>query len=77
MVPDDWCTGFIVTLYKGKQSKESVNNHRGITILSCFGEVFTGAIIHQLKYFLDRQNVTGPKQAGFEKDIIFLYQNSY
>ena len=57
-------TGFIVPLYKDKGSKDDVNNYRGITILSCLGNLFTGAIIHRLKEFLDRQNVIGPEQAG-------------
>ena len=37
-------------------------------MFSCLGNLFTGAIIHRLKEFLDRQNVIGPEQAGFEKD---------
>ena len=68
IVPDDWCTGFIIPLYKGKGSKNDVNNNRGITILSCLGKLFTGAINHRFKEFLDRQNVIGPEQAGFKKD---------
>ena len=67
-MPDHWCTGFIIPLYKGKGSKDDVNNYRGITILSCLGKLFTGAINHRLKEFLDRQNVIGPEPAGFKKD---------
>ena len=67
-MPDDCCTGFIIPLYKGKGSKDDVNNYRGTTILSCSGKLFTGAINHRLKEFLDRLNVIGPEQAGFKKD---------
>ena len=72
IVPDDWCTGFIIPLYKGKGSKDDVNNYRGIRTLSCLGILFTGAINHRLKEFLDRQNVIGPEQAGFKKDHSIL-----
>ena len=43
------------------------DNYRGITILSCFGKLFTAALNHRLNYYLENMNLLCEEQAGFRK----------
>ena len=52
MVLDDWCK--VLLFHYTKVKENDVNNYRGITILSCLCKLFTRAINHWLKEFLDR-----------------------
>ena len=38
---EKWTTGMIIPIYKKKGAKENPDNYRGITLLSCFGKLFT------------------------------------
>ena len=67
IVPEAWCIGAIVPLYKGKGSKEDLDNYRGITLLSCMGKHFTSLINKRLTDFLGGAGAIGPEQAGFRK----------
>jgi hypothetical protein len=51
LVPSTWLTGVIKPLYKKKGAKDDVNNYRGITILSCFGKLFTSVLNERLPLF--------------------------
>ena len=44
IVPEDWCIGIIIPLYKNKGSVNDVKNYRGINLLSILGKLFTSAI---------------------------------
>ena len=55
-------------IYKQKGScddSDDPNNYRGITILSCFGKLFTSVINNRLVEYFDVMTTIGPKQAGF------------
>ena len=43
------------------------NNYRGITILSCFGKLFTCILNKRLGTFLDQYDIIGAEQTGFRK----------
>ena len=43
-VPDDWLVGLIVPLYKNKGDRQDCHGYRGITLLSCFGKLFTSIL---------------------------------
>ena len=43
------------------------NNYRGITILSCFGKLFTSILNERLTDFIESNNVLGQEQAGFRE----------
>ena len=47
-IPDDWSQGFISPIYKNKGDKAGPDNYRGITILSCFGKLFTAVLNNRL-----------------------------
>ena len=72
IVPQDWLKGMIVPIYKGKGDKKMADNYRGITILSCFGKLFTSVINHRLSKYADEHSIIGPEQAGFRKGFSTL-----
>ena len=49
--PSAWTIGVIRPIYKDKGNRENPNNYRGITILSCFGKLFTNILNSRLNYF--------------------------
>ena len=65
--PSAWTIGVIRPIFKNKGNRENPNNYRGITILSCFGKLFTNILNRRLNNFLDNADVIGNEQAGFRK----------
>ena len=51
-VPDDWSQGIISPIYKNKGDRASPDNYWGITILSCFGKLFTAVLNNILDKYL-------------------------
>jgi hypothetical protein len=39
-----WAVGYISPIYKGNGDVQDPDNYRGITILSCFGKLFTAVL---------------------------------
>ena len=64
-IPSDWCIGIIKPLFKNKGSTEDPNNYRGITILSCFGKLFTSILNNRIHFFIESFQALGYEQAGF------------
>ena len=65
IVPSIWTVGVIKPIFKQKGSTADPNNYRGITILSCFGKLFTSVLNERLKDFISVNNLLGNEQAGF------------
>ena len=65
--PNEWSIGMIKPIYKQKGSCYDLNNYRGITILSCFGKLFTSVINNRLVEYFDENTTIGPEQAGFRE----------
>ena len=65
IIPDEWCIGVIIPLYKNKGSPKDPDNFRGITLLSCIGKLFTSVLNYRLTKFLDENGEIGDEQAGF------------
>ena len=79
IVPQSWLSGFIIPLYKNKGDRCEVDNYRGITILSCFGKLFTSVINQRLTKYTDEFDIIGSEQAGFREsysttDHIFTFK---
>jgi len=55
----------IKPIYKQKGSCDDPNNCRGITVLSCFGKLFTSITNNRLVEYFDENTTIGPEQAGF------------
>ena len=68
LIPTDWCIGTIKPLFKNKGSTKDPHNYRGITILSCFGKLFTSVLNNRIKKYLDDSQTLGPEQAGFRQN---------
>lgn len=71
VVPEIWCEGIIMPLYKNKGSKGDPDNYRGITLLSCLGKLFTACISDRVADYI-HNNRMGVEQAGFRKDFSTL-----
>jgi hypothetical protein len=67
IIPDSWSGGIIVPIYKNKGHPASPDNYHGITILSCFGKLFTTILNNRLKSYLDNMSILCEEQAGFRK----------
>ena len=68
LIPKAWSEGIICTIYKNKGDPENPDNYRGITILSCFGKLFTSVLNNRLNIYLDSMNLLCEEQAGFRKN---------
>ena len=68
IIPSEWCIGIIKPLFKNKGSPKDTNNYRGITILSCFGKLFTSVLNKRITNFVETYNILGLEQAGFRKN---------
>ena len=76
IIPDSWSKGFICPFYKKKgdpanvdnyRDPANVDNYRGITILSCFGKLFTCILNNRLFNYLESLGLLCEEQAGFRK----------
>ena len=65
VLPDSWLEGAIRPLFKNKGDSKSPENYRPITILSCFGKLFTSILNARLNKLLDAHNILEENQAGF------------
>ena len=65
IVPEQWSIGVIKPIYKSSGDDTDPRNYRGITLLSCFGKLFSNLINHRLTLFVDNNNIIRPEQAGF------------
>ena len=63
---DVWSKGIIIPIYK-KGDKTNPDNYRSITLLGCFGELFTSVVIDRITKFVDNNSVLSEVQAGFRK----------
>ncbi len=64
-VPTSWASGSIKPIYKNKGDKKNVDNYRAITLVSCFGKLFTSLLNRRLTEMLESNNVISEAQAGF------------
>ena len=63
--PDSSPEGAIWPIYKYKDDSKSPENYRPITILSCFGKLFTPILNARLNKFIDVHNILEENQAAF------------
>ena len=62
-IPDDWRRGIILPFWKNKGDKHTCDNHRGITLLSVPGKLFTRILLSRALAAIRRHR--RPQQAGF------------
>lgn len=67
IIPEAWSKGTILPIYKNKGDINDPDNYRGITILSCFGKLFTAVLNQRLNNYLESTGLLIEEQAGFRK----------
>ena len=77
VIPESWSIGVINPIFKNKGNRKDPANYRSITLVSCFGKVFTSILNNRLTLFSDEIHLISPSQAGFRKghstcDNIFI-----
>ena len=65
IVPESWTCGVIKPIFKKKGDPSDPSNYRPITLLSCFGKLFTFIINTRLKNFAENFKRINFSQAGF------------
>ena len=80
VIPESWTVGIIKPIYKNKGDCKLPENYRPITLLSCFGKLFTSIINNRLQKYAERYNIINWTQAGFRKgystsDNLFLIKS--
>ena len=68
-IPEVWCIGIIMPLYKNKGERSQPDNYRGITLLSCMGKLFTAILNFRLTNYLEATGTIGDEQAGFRQEF--------
>ena len=79
-VPDSWSLGDILPIFKNKGNIKHPENYRPITILSCFGKLFTSILNTRITKYVEENELLHSEQAGFRKgysttDNLFILQS--
>ena len=67
IVPESWTCGVIKPIFKNKGNPADPGNYRPITLLSCFGKLFTAIINSRLKNFAEKYDRIGWSQSEFRQ----------
>jgi hypothetical protein len=68
IIPESWrLTGNVKPIYKNKGNHLDPKNVRPITILSCFGKLFTAVLLTRLNAFSENFSILNENQSGFRK----------
>ena len=75
-VPDKWCIGTIIPIFKSGDKGE-VNNYRGITLLSIVCKLFTKIMNSRLNLWAENEKILTESQFGFRQqrgttDCLFI-----
>ena len=78
--PESWSEGLIIPLHK-KGSVDSVENYRGITLLSVISKLFTRILNNRLSHWAEDNSVYIEAQGGFRSkmgtiDSMFVLDNA-
>lgn len=63
--PHEWAISYIHPIHK-KGPKDNPDNHRGISISSCLGKLFTLILSNRLTAFLEEEGIIPLEQIGFK-----------
>ena len=66
-MPHECVIGIIKAIYKSKGDINDPNNYRGITLLSCFGKLFTSILNDRLTTYISLNEMMSEAKAGFRK----------
>jgi hypothetical protein len=66
-VPTTWKSAIVIPLLKPDKPADTVNSYHPISLTSCIGKLFERLITNRLSWFVEKNNIIGPEQAGFRK----------
>ena len=69
LISEQWLYGDIIPIFKNKGDKSDPKNYRPITIVSCFGKLFTSVLNNRLNKFSDQYHVILENQGGVPKRV--------
>lgn len=67
IIPDNWSTGIMITIFKNKGSRSDPEMYRGITLNSCFSKTFSSILNNRLNIYAEHVDLVTRAQAGFRK----------
>ena len=73
IIQDPWLKGIIRPIYKHAGDPKQPENYRPITVLSCFGKLFTANLNTRLNNFVAYHNILEGNQAGFRSGYSTVY----
>ena len=68
LIPESWLVDTIKPIFKNKSESRLPENYRHITIISCFGKLFTSVINRRLNKYAEEVELIEACQAGFRKN---------
>ena len=68
VVPEEWGTGLIVPVFKGKGCRLGPDNYRGITLLSVVSKLFASILSNRLMCWAEREGVLADEQGALGRD---------
>ena len=80
IVQESWTVGNILPIYKNKGDSNATENYRPITLLSCFGKLFTSILNNRINQYFEEKDIINSCQAGFRKgfsttDNLYILQS--
>ena len=73
MIPPQWNLGHITSIWKGKNDKECLSNHRGITTSSAIGSIMEKLIGNRIEAHVSfTQAQVGGKKGSSTCDHLFI-----
>ena len=67
IIPESWLNDIIRPVYKHKGKVDDPDNYRAITLISCFGKLFTSIINNRLTFLSYEFEIISKNQSGFRK----------
>ena len=69
VIPNIWKTAIIKPILKPTKSSADINSYRPISITNTISKIIEKMIVKRLNWFLDKNNLLNPHQAGFRKNF--------
>jgi hypothetical protein len=67
LIPEQWLYSDIIPIFKNKGDKSDPKNYRPITIVSCFGKLFTSVLNNRLNKFSNQHHFILENHGVFRK----------
>jgi hypothetical protein len=67
----------LLPIFKNKGDPANADNDRGITILSCYGKLFTCILNNRLFNYLESLGLLCEEQAGFRKGWFMVFNATF